>query len=55
MEYETYKLTYQTYKKYRSKIVDLLKVAKESHYDKYFEVNKKICKALSDGIHEIIY
>ena len=27
----------------------------KTHYKKYFEENEKKCKALSDGIHEIIY
>ena len=45
----------ETYRKYRNKIVDLLKVSKQTHYQKYFEDNKKSCKALWDGIHQIIY
>ena len=45
----------ETYRKYRNKIVDLLKVSKQTHYQKYFEDNKKSYKALWDGIHQIIY
>ena len=45
------KLTKSTEKK----IVDLLKVSKQTHYKKYFEDNRKNCKALWDGIHQIIY
>ena len=46
---------HETYKEYRKKIVDLLKVSKQTHYKKYFEDNRKNCKALWDGIHQIIY
>ena len=35
-------------------IVDLLRKSKKSHYRKYFEDNK-ICKAVRNGINEIIY
>ena len=34
------------YKKYRNIIVELLKKTKESHYRKYFEDNKRNCKAV---------
>ena len=43
------------YRKYQNKIEDLLKVSKQIHYKKYFEDNRKNCKALWDGIHQIIY
>ena len=43
------------YRKCRNKIVDLLKVSKQTHYKKYFEDNGKNCKALGDGTHQIIY
>ena len=46
---------YETSKKYRNKIVGLLKASKQTHCKKYFEENKKNRKAPSDGIHEIIY
>ena len=45
---------HETYRKHWNKIVDLLKVSKQTHY-KYFEDNRKNCKALWDGIHQIIY
>ena len=35
--------------------MDLLKISKQTHYKKYFEDNRKNCKALWDGIHQIIY
>ena len=46
---------HEIYRKYRNKIVDLLKVIKQTHHKKYFEDNKKDCKALQDTIHQIIY
>ena len=42
---------HEVYRKYRNKIVDLLKVRKQTHYKKYFEVNRKSCKALWNDIH----
>ena len=36
-------------------IVDLLKKSKESYYRKYFEDNKRNCKAVWNGINQIIY
>ena len=41
--------------KYRNKITDLLKTSKQAHYHKYFEENKKNCRALWIGINEIVY
>ena len=41
--------------KYRNKITDLLKTNKQAHYHKYFEENKKNCRALWIGINEIVY
>ena len=43
------------FKTYRNKITDLLQTSRQSHYQKYFSDNKKNAKALSQGIHEIIY
>ena len=52
---QTKQLKLSLYKKYRNIIVDLLKKSKESHYSKYFEDNKRNCKAVWNGINEIIY
>ena len=52
---ETKQLKLSLYKKYRNIIVDLLKESKESHYKKYFEDNKRNCKAVWNMINEIIY
>ena len=38
-----------------NKVVDLLKISKQNYYKKYFDENKKNCKTLWNGIHEIIY
>ena len=43
---QTKQLKLSLYKKYRNIIVDLLKKSKESHYRKYFEDNKRNCKAV---------
>ena len=52
---QTKQLKLSLYKKYRNIIVDLLKKSKESHYSKYFEENKRNCKAVWSGMNEIIY
>ena len=51
---ETKQLKLSLYKKYHN-IVDLLKKSKECHYRKYFEDNKRNCKAVWNGINKIIY
>ena len=43
------------YKRYRNKIVDLLKIAMEAYYKKYFQENRKNSRALWSGINQIIY
>ena len=40
------------YKKYRNKIAELLKLSKQSYYQKFFADHKKI---IWKGIHEIVY
>ena len=37
------------------KVTDLLKTSKHAHYHKYFEENKKNCRALWIGINETVY
>ena len=41
-------------KKYRNKITELLRISKQTCYQKYFGKNKKNSKRISQGIHEII-
>ena len=43
------------YKRYRNKIVDLLKITKEAFYKKFFQENRKNSWALWSGINVIIY
>ena len=43
------------YKRYRNKIVDLLKITKEAYYKNYFQESRKNSRALWSGINEIIY
>ena len=52
---QTKQLKLSFYKNYRNIIVDILKKSKESHYGKYFEDSKRNCKAVWNGINEIIY
>ena len=40
---------------YQNKIVNILKVSKQTHFKKYFKDSRKKCKALWDGIHQILY
>ena len=42
-----------SYKKYWSKLIELLKLTKQSYYQKYFEEKQKNCKETLEGIHEI--
>ena len=42
-------------KTYRIKIVELLKVSRKCHYQKYFKINKKSSRAIWQGIHDIVY
>ena len=52
---QTKQLKLSLYKKHRNSIVDLLKKSKKSHYKKYFEDNKRNCKAVWNRINKIIY
>ena len=42
------------FKKYRNTLVDLIKINRKSHYQKFFEENKRNSKAIWQGIHNII-
>ena len=48
------KRIHEIYKTYRNKIVDLLRVSRKCHYQKYFKENKKSSRAIWQGIH-IVY
>ena len=52
---QTKQLKLSLYKKHRNIIVDLLKKSKKSHHRKYFEDNKRNCKAVWNRINEITY
>ena len=45
----------KSFKKYCNKIVDLIKINRKWHYQKFFEENKRNSKAIWQGIHGIIY
>ena len=41
-------------KKYRNKIIELIRQSKETYYQRYFDQNIKNSKTIRQGIHEII-
>ena len=47
-------IKYESYKKYRDKIIELIRQSKQTYYQRYFEQNKKDSKTIWQGIHEII-
>ena len=47
-------LKHESFKKYRNQIINLLRVSKQTHYNKYFEENKNNCRAIWIGINEVI-
>ena len=49
------KRKHEIYKTYRNRIVDLLRVSRKCHYQKYFEENKENFRAIWQGIHDIVY
>ena len=46
---------YSAFTKYRNKLIGLLKINMQSHYQNYFSESKKNSRALWQGINEIIY
>ena len=48
-------LKHESFKKYRNQIINLLRVSKQTHYNKYFEENKNNCRAIWISINEVIY
>ena len=49
------KRKYEIYKTYKNKSVDLLRVSRKCHYQKYFKENKKSSRAIWQDIHDIVY
>ena len=47
-------LKHESFKKYQNQIINLLRVSKQIHYNKYFEENKNNCRAIWTGINEVI-
>ena len=47
-------IKHKLYKKYRNKIIELIRQSKETHYQHHFEQNKKDSKTIWQGIHKII-
>ena len=45
----------KSFKKYCNEIADLIKINRKSHYQKFFEENKRKSKAILQGINNIIY
>ena len=48
-------LKHESFRKYRNQIINLLRVSKQAHYNKYFEENKNNCGAIWIGINEVIW
>ena len=46
---------YSNFKKYRNKLIEILKISKQSYYQNYFNKDKQNSRALWQGINEIIY
>ena len=46
-------IKHESYKKYRNKIIELIRQSKETYYQHYFDQNKKKSK-IWQGIHELI-
>ena len=47
-------IKHESYKKYRNKIIELIRQSKQTYCQRYFEQNKKDSKAVWQVIHEII-
>ena len=47
-------IKHESYKKYRNKIIELIRQSKQTYYQRYFEQNKKDSKTIWQGIDEII-
>ena len=45
---------HESFKKYQNQIINLLRVSKQTHYNKYFKENKNNCRAIWIGINEVI-
>ena len=45
---------HNSYKRYRNKITELLRISKQTYYQNYFEENKNNSKRIWQGIHETI-
>ena len=52
---QTKNLKHESFRNYRNQKMNLLRVSKQTHYNKYFEENKNNCRALWIGINEVIY
>ena len=49
------KRKHEIYKTYKNKSVDLLRVSRKCHYQKYFKGNKKSSSAIWQDIDDIVY
>ena len=47
-------LKHESFEKYQNQIINLLRVSKQTHYNKYFEKKKNNCRAIWIGINEVI-
>ena len=47
-------IKHESYKKYRNKIIELIRQSKKTYYQHYFQQNKKDSETIWQGIHKII-
>ena len=47
-------IKHESYKRYRNKIIELIRQSKQTYHQRYFEQNKKDSKTIWQVIHEII-
>ena len=47
-------LKHESFEKYWNQIINLLRVSKQTHYNKHFEENENNCGAIWIGINEVI-
>ena len=47
-------IKHESYKKYKNKIIELIRQSKETYYQRYFDQNKKNSKTIWQGIYELI-
>ena len=47
-------IKHESYKKYKNKIIELIRQSKQTYYQHHFEQNKKDSKKIWQSVHDII-